>query len=94
MGALALNVVNEEYLTLQPSGGAVQWTAPAEGEWQVWLVDHAFRTAVTRDVHNPTQEKDASSSLYDYLNPEGTQQSWPGCTSATPPPWVRSWAAP
>lgn len=74
VGALALNVVNEEYLTLQPSGGAVQWTAPAEGEWQVWLVDHAFRTAVTRDVHNPTQEKDASSSLYDYLNPEGTQQ--------------------
>ncbi len=37
-------------------------------------MEHARRTAVTRDVHNPTQQKDASSSLYDYLDPLGTRQ--------------------
>ena len=74
VGALALNTLNEEHRALDILSGRVRWTAPAEGEWQVWLVDHAHRTAVTRDVHNPTQEKDASSSLCDYLDPAATRQ--------------------
>jgi len=48
-------------------------TAP-EGQWEVWLVDHAYRTSVTRAASNPTRGKDAANALCDYLNPAATRQ--------------------
>jgi hypothetical protein len=56
--------------------GAAQahWTAPAEGSWTVYVVEHAFRTSPTRSDTNPKRVKDGSQSLEDYLDPAATAQ--------------------
>ena len=55
------------------SGGAINWTAPADkGDWTVLLVDHVFRTSPTKSDTNPTHLKDSTQPLEDYLNPAAT----------------------
>jgi hypothetical protein len=73
VGAIAVNLADQTSQPLDTDSGELRWTAPA-GEWEVWLVDHDFRTSVTRAVGNPTRGKDAANSLCDYLNPEATRQ--------------------
>jgi hypothetical protein len=73
VGAIAINLGDQTSRPLDTASGELRWTAP-EGEWEVWLVDHAFRTSVTRAVSNPSRGKDAANSLCDYLNPEATRQ--------------------
>jgi len=73
VGAAAINSADQTSQPLDTVSGELRWTAP-EGEWEVWLVDHGFRTSVTRAVSNPTRGKDAANSLCDYLNPEATRQ--------------------
>jgi hypothetical protein len=51
----------------------VKWTAPA-GDWNVYVVEHAFRTSPTRSDTNPKRVKDSSQSLEDYLDPAATAQ--------------------
>ena len=53
--------------------GRTAWTA-AEGEWTVYVVEHAFRTSPTRSDTNPKRVKDGSQSLEDYLDPAATAQ--------------------
>jgi hypothetical protein len=55
------------------AGSELRWTAPGE-KWQVLIVEHQFKTSVTRAVNNPTRGKDATNSLCDYLNPAATRQ--------------------
>jgi hypothetical protein len=79
VGAIAVNQVDGTSQTLDTRSGALRWTAPAgeatpAGRWEVWLVDHQFRTSVTRAASNPTRGKDAANSLCDYLNPAATRQ--------------------
>ncbi|MFL7795089.1 MAG: glycosyl hydrolase, partial [Anaerolineae bacterium] len=73
VGAIAVNLADQTSQPLDAGSGELRWTAPA-GEGEVWLVDHDFRTSVTRAVSNPTRGKDAANSLCDYLNPEATRQ--------------------
>jgi hypothetical protein len=73
VGAIAVNMADQTSQSLDTGSGELRWTAPA-GEWEVWLVDHGFRTSITRAVSNPTRGKDADNALCDYLNPEATQQ--------------------
>jgi hypothetical protein len=72
-GAIAVSQADQGSQPLDTGSGELRWTAPA-GEWEVWLVDHGFRTSVTRAVSNPTRGKDADNALCDYLNPEATRQ--------------------
>ena len=53
--------------------GRTAWTA-TEGEWTVYVVEHAFRTSPTRSDTNPKRVKDGSQSLEDYLDPAATAQ--------------------
>ena len=78
VGALAVNLEDNGYLRLPVKAGGLRWTAPRAGKWQVWIVDHQFRTSDTRAVRNATRGKDKANSLCDYLNPEATRQfiSW------------------
>lgn len=73
ISAAAVNLEDKSHVLLQIQNGALQWKAP-EGNWQVLLVQHRFKTSVTRAANNPTGGKDTTNSLFDYLNPEGTKQ--------------------
>jgi hypothetical protein len=73
VSAVAVERASGASQVLDIRSGGLRWTAP-EGEWEVWLVDHQFRTSVTRAVSNPTRGKDAANSLCDYLNPAATRQ--------------------
>ncbi len=53
--------------------GHAHWIAP-EGDWTVYVVEHAFRTSPTRSDTNPKRVKDTSQSLEDYLDPAATAQ--------------------
>jgi hypothetical protein len=51
--------------------GRATWTA-TDGEWTVYVVEHAFRTSPTRSDTNPKRVKDSEQSLEDYLDPAAT----------------------
>jgi hypothetical protein len=73
VGALAVNLEDKSSHPLDIHSGELRWTAP-EGKWQIWLIQHQFRTSDTRSVNNPTRGKDKANSLCDYLNPDATRQ--------------------
>jgi len=73
VSVVAVNREDNTSQVLDISNGELSWTAP-EGDWQVLLVEHQFRTSPTRAVNNPTRGKDTSNSLCDYLDPAATQQ--------------------
>ena len=69
LSAVAVNKESGQSQMLKISNSKLQWVAP-EGNWQVMLVRHKFRTSVTMAGNNPTHKKDTLNSLCDYLNPE------------------------
>ncbi len=73
ISAAAVNKESGKPQLLNIEHGKLQWTAP-EGNWQVLLVRHKFRTSVTRAGNNPTHGKDTLNSLCDYLNPVAVRQ--------------------
>ena len=73
VGALAVNQNDSSSQVLDVSSGELHWSTPG-GQWYVLLIEHQFRTSVTRSVNNPTRGKDATNSLCDYLNPAATRQ--------------------
>ncbi|MDZ7261683.1 MAG: glycosyl hydrolase [candidate division KSB1 bacterium] len=73
VSAVAFNLADSSSQILDASSGQLSWTAP-EGQWQVLLVQHQFRTSPTRAVNNADGRKDTTNSLCDYLNPEATRQ--------------------
>jgi len=73
VSAVAVNRADNTNQVLDISSGELSWTAP-EGDWQVLLIEHQFRTSQTRAVNNPSRGKDTSNSLCDYLDPAATQQ--------------------
>lgn len=73
VSAVAVNRADQSNQLLDIREGKLTWTAP-QGDWQVWLIQHEFRTSQTRAVNNPTGGKDTSNSLCDYLDPKATEQ--------------------
>ncbi len=71
VSAIAINKADSSNQILDIQAGELQWKAP-EGQWDVLLIKHAFRSSPTRAVNNPTRGKDASNSLLDYLDPAAT----------------------
>jgi hypothetical protein len=62
-----------ESITVPINNGNISWTAPATGDWTVFVVEHVFRTSPTRSDTNPTRAKDATQSLEDYMDPAATE---------------------
>ncbi len=73
VSAIAVNRADNSHQVLDISSGELNWTAP-QGDWQVLLVEHQFRSSPTRAVNNPKRGKDTSNSLGDYLDPSATKQ--------------------
>jgi hypothetical protein len=73
LSAIAFKKDQNDFRLLKISNGKLHWTAP-EGNWQVILARHRYRTSVTRAGNNPTHGKDTVNSLCDYLNPAATRQ--------------------
>lgn len=69
----AIRSLDGEVIQIPFSDGRAKWTAP-DGDWTVYVVDHAFRTSPTRSDTNPRRAKDTTQSLEDYLNPAATAQ--------------------
>jgi len=73
LSAVAENMLTHECKILDIGSGKLDWPATA-GEWTITLVDHRFKTSVTRAANNPTHGKDTVNSLIDYLNPAATRK--------------------
>lgn len=71
VSAVAINHLDSTNQILDIQAGNLQWTA-ADGQWEVTLIKHDFRSSPTRAANNPTRGKDASNSLCDYLDPAAT----------------------
>lgn len=74
IGVLAVNKDDNEHRRLPVAAGKLTWTAPAKGNWELYLVDHDFRTPVTRAVNDPTRGKTTANSMGDLINPEAVKQ--------------------
>ena len=73
VSAAAFNLSDSTALVLDFQNRELKWTVP-EGRWQIFLVQHNFKTSPTRSVNDPTRGKNTQNSLMDYLNPEATKQ--------------------
>ncbi|GAB3905122.1 hypothetical protein GCM10028826_07020 [Mucilaginibacter boryungensis] len=73
ISAVAVNNETKTNEIIDISNHHLNWTAKP-GEWQVLLIQHRFKTSVTRASNNPTGGKDTVNSLCDYLNPVATRQ--------------------
>jgi hypothetical protein len=73
ISAVAVNNETKTNEIIDISKHNLNWTAK-QGEWQILLVQHRFKTSVTRAANNPTGGKDTVNSLCDYLNPDATRQ--------------------
>lgn len=69
----ALSANGSKALQIPFANGRARWVAP-EGQWTVYVIEHAFRTSPTRSDTNPERVKDTSQSLEDYLDPAATAQ--------------------
>jgi hypothetical protein len=74
VGVIALNADNGESRLVDAPGRKLSFTAPAEGKWQLIVVDHQFRTGDTRAVNDPTQAKTTKNAMGDLLNPAAVRQ--------------------
>jgi hypothetical protein len=59
-------------ITVPIKDSGLSWTAPANSDYTVAIVEHVFRTSPTKSDTNPTHAKDSTQPLEDYLNPEAT----------------------
>ncbi|MES2277711.1 MAG: glycosyl hydrolase [Bacteroidota bacterium] len=73
ISAVAVNNETKANEVIDVSKHTLNWTAK-QGDWQVMLIQHRFKTSVTRAANNPTGGKDTVNSLCDYLNPLATRQ--------------------
>jgi len=73
LSAVAVNTSTQENKVLDVSSGKLNWPA-TPGTWQITVVDHRFKTSVTRAANNPTHGKDTVNSLIDYLDPAATRK--------------------
>lgn len=73
ISAVGVDPKNKSTIIIDISSGKLNWKAP-QGDWQVILARHRFRTSVTRAANNLTHGKDTVNSLCDYLDPAATKQ--------------------
>ena len=74
VGVLAINRDNGQHQTLDIRSGRIEWTVPEAGSWQLFVVDHNFRTPVTRAVNDSTRAKTTKNSMGDLIKSAAVQQ--------------------
>jgi len=74
IGVLAVNRDNGENMILDISKNKIEWTVPAEGNWQLFIIDYNYRTPVTRAVNYSTRAKTTKNSVGDLINPTAVEQ--------------------
>ena len=55
-----------DHMPVAVTGGKIAWTAPAGGDWTVYVVEHIFRSSQVKGGGGP------GSSLEDYMDPAAT----------------------
>ncbi len=73
ISAVAENDETRESKIIDVSAGVLNWPSTL-GNWTITLVDHRYKTSVTRAANNPTHGKDTVNSLIDYLDPAATRK--------------------
>ena len=73
VSAVAYDLDSGRFQMLTAQQSHIRFTPPL-GHWRVLIVEHQFRTSLTRSITNPTGAKDTSQSLEDYLDPAATRQ--------------------
>lgn len=73
LSAVAVKEGSNENKLLDISSGTLTWPATA-GVWNITVVDHRYKTSVTRSANNPVHGKDTTNSLIDYLDPVATRK--------------------
>ncbi len=73
-GVLAIDRESGRHFTLDIRDGKIDWTVPESGRWQLFVIDHNFRTPVTRAVNDSTRSKTTKNSMGDLLKPEAVKQ--------------------
>ncbi|MEP6675456.1 MAG: glycosyl hydrolase [Ferruginibacter sp.] len=73
ISAVAVSKENKTTEIIDVSSGKLNWKAP-QGNWEIILARHRFKTSVTRAANNVTHGKDTVNSLCDYLDAEATRQ--------------------
>jgi hypothetical protein len=74
LSVVALDTNSGNSKLIESAAGRFNWTAPAEGKWQVLITRHEFRTPDTRAVNSPTQAKDTRNAMGDLLSPAAVGQ--------------------
>ena len=74
VGVLAINLDDNEAVSLDVVDSKLTWTAPESGNWRVHVVDANYRTPVTRAVNDPKRAKTTANSVGDLINPAAVQQ--------------------
>jgi len=74
IGVLAVNRDNGENTLLKISKKKIEWKVPAEGNWQLLIIDYNYRTPVTRAVNDSTRAKTRKNSVGDLINPAAVKQ--------------------
>ena len=74
IGVLAVNRDNGDNMILDISKKKIDWTVPAEGNWQLLIIDYNYRTPVTRAVNDSTRAKTTKNSMGDLINPGAVKQ--------------------
>jgi hypothetical protein len=73
VAAIAYNVETQASVPLPATQSHIRFNPPP-GHWRVLIVDHQFRSSLTRSITNPAGTKDDSQSLENYLDPVATQK--------------------
>lgn len=66
VSAVAVRTTGDDHMSIALTGGKISWTAPAGGDWTVYVVEHVFRTSPVKGGGGP------GSSLEDYMDPAAT----------------------
>jgi hypothetical protein len=66
VSAVAVRTTGDDHMSIALTDGKIAWTAPAGGDWTVYVVEHIFRSSQVKGGGGP------GSSLEDYMDPAAT----------------------
>jgi hypothetical protein len=66
VSAVAVRTTGDDHMSIAVTDGKIAWTAPASGDWTVYVVEHVFRSSQVKGGGGP------GSSLEDYMDPAAT----------------------
>jgi len=67
VSAVAVRATGDEHMSVAVTTGKISWTAPAGGDWTVYVVSHIFISG-----HPKSSVSSGSNSIEDYMDPAAT----------------------